>query len=361
MKVFKLIVSGGGTGGHIYPAISIASLVKLQQKDADILFIGALGKMEMDKVPKAGFSIRGLWISGFQRSLSLRNFLFPLKLVVSLLQAFLILKKFKPQVVMGTGGFASGPVLKVAQWLKIKTLIQEQNSFPGITNRLLAKKADKIFVAYNGMENYFPSSKISITGNPIRPIINEGFLNSKKAKSFFGLDPEKKTLLIIGGSLGAKKINELIASQIKFFKQFSLNILWQCGTMYFEIYKNFSSKNLVVKPFVYDIEELYSSADYIISRAGAGSLSELSCVGKPILLIPSPNVTANHQFHNAMSFAKVNAALVIEEKDLDEKFQDIFTEFITDTSLQIKMCLSLKALARPHATKAIVNEMIELI
>lgn len=361
MKAFKIIVSGGGTGGHIYPAVSIASLIKLQQRDADILFVGAIGKMEMEKVPKAGFSIRGLWISGFQRSLSVRNFLFPLKIVVSLLQAFLILKKFKPQVVLGTGGFASGPVLKVAQWLKITTLIQEQNSFPGITNRLLGKKADKIFVAYNGMEDYFPTSKILITGNPVRQILSDFFINSKEAKSFFNLDPEKKTLLIIGGSLGAKKINELVALQIKFFKEFSLNILWQCGAMYFEVYKSYSSKDLVVKPFVYETEELYSAADYIISRAGAGSLSELSCVGKPVILIPSPNVTANHQFHNAMSFAKVNAALVIEEKDLDKSFQDIFTKLVTDTSLQKEMCFQLKALARPNATKNIVNEIMELI
>ena len=360
VKPIRLIVSGGGTGGHIYPALAIATELKNKISGSEVLFVGALGKMEMEKVPKAGYQIKGVWISGFQRSLSLQNILFPLKLIVSLFQAFFIIKQFKPTIVVGTGGFASGPVLQVAQWLGLPTLIQEQNSYPGITNRLLSKKVDSICVAFEGMDRFFPLHKIKMTGNPIRSM-DLNVNSSKDAKQFFGLDKNKKTLAIIGGSLGAKKINELIASKIEFIKHLDLQILWQCGELYYEEFKNKAQESVVIQPFVYDMNQFYNAADFIISRAGAGSLSELCCVGKPLILIPSPNVTANHQFHNADALARKGAAMVIKENELPAQFETVFTSLVTDNEAQAKMSLALKSLAKTDASKAIVNEMIALL
>ena len=360
MKPFKLIISGGGTGGHIYPALAIATGIKECFNEASILFVGALGKMEMEKVPKAGFSIEGLWISGFQRSLSPQNLMFPLKLINSLWNAFRILKRFKPDVVVGTGGFASGPLLQVAQWLGVPTLIQEQNSYPGITNRILSKKVDRICAAYAGLERFFPKSKIKITGNPVRSILTQSY-SSEKAKAFFGLDPNRKTLAVIGGSLGAKRINELIHSELDFIQDQELQVLWQCGALYYEIYKSLQSKAVVIRPFVYEMEQFYAAADFIISRAGAGSISELCCVGKPLLLIPSPNVTANHQFHNAAALVKEEAALLIEENELDEKFRAQFSNWVSNSAQQQKMQANLKALSKPEATQTIINEIQQLL
>jgi len=360
VKPIRLIVSGGGTGGHIYPALAIATELKNKISGSEVLFVGALGKMEMEKVPKAGYQIKGVWISGFQRSLSLQNILFPLKLIVSLFQAFFIIKQFKPTIVVGTGGFASGPVLQVAQWLGLPTLIQEQNSYPGITNRLLSKKVDSICVAFEGMDSFFPLHKIKMTGNPIRSM-DLNVNSSKDAKQFFGLDKNKKTLAIIGGSLGAKKINELIASKIEFIKHLDLQILWQCGELYYEEFKNKAQESVVIQPFVYDMNQFYNAADFIISRAGAGSLSELCSVGKPLILIPSPNVTANHQFHNADALARKGAAMVIKENELPAQFETVFTSLVTDNEAQAKMSLALKSLAKTDASKAIINEMIALL
>lgn len=360
VKPIRLIVSGGGTGGHIYPALAIATELKNKISGSEVLFVGALGKMEMEKVPKAGYQIKGVWISGFQRSLSLQNILFPLKLIVSLFQAFFIIKQFKPTIVVGTGGFASGPVLQVAQWLGLPTLIQEQNSYPGITNRLLSKKVDSICVAFEGMDRFFPLHKIKMTGNPIRSM-DLNVNSSKDAKQFFGLDKNKKTLAIIGGSLGAKKINELIASKIEFIKHLDLQILWQCGELYYEEFKNKAQESVVIQPFVYDMNQFYNAADFIISRAGAGSLSELCSLGKPLILIPSPNVTANHQFHNADALARKGAAMVIKENELPAQFETVFTSLVTDNEAQEKMSLALKSLAKTDASKAIVNEMIALL
>ncbi len=361
MKPYRLIVSGGGTGGHIYPALAIATVFKQQFSTAEILFVGAKGKMEMEKVPKAGFDIKGIWISGFQRSLSIRNLLFPLKVLISLMHSYFIIKKLKPTLVIGTGGFASGPLLKMAQWLKLPTLIQEQNSYPGITNRILSKKADKICVAYQDMERFFPSKKICLTGNPIRPIMIDNAITNSKARLFFNLNPNQDTLVVIGGSLGARRINELIADQIEFFKSHSLQLIWQCGSLYYDQYKTFEQEGIIVRPFIYEMEQLYSAASIIISRAGAGSLSELCCVGKPLLLIPSPNVTANHQFHNAQALVKKNAALMLEENELDLKFQEVFESLIKNNSLKEEMQIQLKELAKPDAAIVIVNEMMALL
>ena len=359
MKPFKLIISGGGTGGHIYPALAIAMGVKDNFFQPEILFVGAKGKMEMEKIPKAGFSIKGLWITGFQRTLSFHNLLFPFKLIISIIHSFQILKRFKPDIVIGTGGFASGPLLQAAQWLGLPTLIQEQNSYPGFTNRILSKKADRICVAYNGMERFFPKEKLRLTGNPVRNELIR-FRSNKKSNAFFGLDTKKKTLVIIGGSLGAKRINELIGSKVEFILSLGLQILWQCGPLYYDSYKELESNNVMIKPFVYEMEHLYALADFIISRAGAGSISELSCIGKPLLLIPSPNVTANHQLHNARALAKQDAAILIEEKELDQKFEEYFTLLVSNVSKQKILQANLKRLAKPNATQAIINEIQDL-
>lgn len=360
MKPIKLIVSGGGTGGHIYPALAIASELKAQSPDSEVLFVGARGKMEMEKVPRAGFSIKGLWISGFQRRLTLGNLLFPLKVLVSLIQAYVIIKQFKPSVVVGTGGFASGPILQIAQWLKLPNLIQEQNSYPGITNRILSKKVDAICVAFEGMERYFPKPKIKITGNPIRAQLQE-LSSGKSAKSFFGLNSKKLVLAIIGGSLGAKVINELIAEQLPTFQKLDLQLLWQCGALYHEKYKSLESEHIIIRPFIYEMDQFYAAADFLISRAGAGSLSELCCIAKPLLLIPSPNVTANHQYHNAMALANKGGAVVVEEPHLESDFKNRLEQLVTDRDIQNEMKQALKGLAKPNATKEIIKEIKRLL
>tara|TARA_B100001059_G_scaffold168263_1_gene168022 strand:- start:3750 stop:4838 length:1089 start_codon:yes stop_codon:yes gene_type:complete len=359
VKPIKLIISGGGTGGHIYPALAIAKGIKETNPDSSILFVGAKNKMEMEKVPNEGFSIKGLWISGFRRSFSIQNFLFPLKLFVSIIHSFLIIKKFKPNVVIGTGGFASGPILKVAQWIGLPTIIQEQNSYPGITNRVLSKNANRICVAYEGMENFFPKSKLRFTGNPIRASLINSRSNDE-AKSYFDLNPKMKTLVVIGGSLGSKRINQLVMSKLDFFKKLNLQVLWQCGSTYYKKYSEISSKNIFIKPFITDMDKLYTAADFIISRAGAGTISELCCVGKPIILIPSPNVTANHQYHNALALVKEKAALMIEEKELEENFQKNFSLLVSNESIQKQIMKNLRRLSKPDATQKILNEIIEI-
>ncbi|MEK9739735.1 MAG: undecaprenyldiphospho-muramoylpentapeptide beta-N-acetylglucosaminyltransferase [Flavobacteriaceae bacterium] len=359
MRPYKLIISGGGTGGHIFPAVAIALEVKKRYPEANILFVGAKGKMEMEKVPKAGFPIQGLWISGLQRSLSLQNLLFPFKIISSLLRSYQIVKTFDPDVVIGTGGFASGPILQVAQWLKKPTLIQEQNSFPGITNRILSKKVSKICVAFQDMEQFFPASKTILTGNPIRPLdVDKN--SSTAAKTFFGLDPNKKTLVVLGGSLGAQRMNNLIAQEKDFILGFGLQILWQCGTRYYNQYTRLENKDIIILPFVQEMDQLYAAADFIISRAGAGSLSELSYVGKPLLLIPSPNVTANHQFHNAKALTNQGAAFLIEESNLDT-FHHTFSQWVNDKPKQEQMKKQLKVFAKPKAAETIVDEILKMI
>jgi len=361
VKSSKIIFSGGGTGGHIYPALSIAMEFKRQFPDADLLFVGAQGKMEMQKVPQAGFPIKGIWIDGFQRSFSTRNLLFPLKLMISLIQSFGILVKFTPQVVVGTGGFASGSLLKMAQWMKIPTLIQEQNSYPGVTNKLLAKGSRLICVAFDGMEHYFPKEKIRITGNPVRANLVHEETQQATAKTHFGLDPAKKVLVVLGGSLGAKRINALIVEKQTFFEALDYQLLWQCGALYYDQYKSMTSETVKVLDFIKEMEMLYTAADVIISRAGAGTLSELCCVAKPVLLIPSPNVTANHQYHNAKALVDQQAAFLVQEQDLETDFEATFSSIATDTKVQGKMRQALKKLAKPEAARTIVEHLKTLL
>ncbi|MEK9603116.1 MAG: undecaprenyldiphospho-muramoylpentapeptide beta-N-acetylglucosaminyltransferase [Flavobacteriaceae bacterium] len=359
MKPFKIIISGGGTGGHLYPALAIADEFKLRHANAELLFVGALGRIEMDKVPMMGYRIEGLWIDGLQRSLSLRNLIFPIKLIFSLLKSITILLKFRPNVVVGTGGFASGPLLFMAGLFRIPTLIQEQNSYPGITNRLLSKSVRTIAVAYEGLERYFPKHKLKLTGNPIRKSIADGKMNREKAKRFFDQTAHQPTLVVLGGSLGARRINQLIVDALDLFEKKGLQLIWQCGTLYYEQYKKHQSDSVKILPFVTDMDQLYAAADMIISRSGAATLSELCCVGCPALLIPSPNVAENHQYHNAKALADREAALLIQEKDLDREFETVFDRLI-DSKKQKEMTQNLKKLAQPHATSRIV-ELIEAL
>ena len=362
MSTYKFILSGGGTGGHIYPAIAIADELKLRYPNAEFLFVGASDRMEMDKVPQAGYKIEGLWISGIQRKLTLRNLAFPLKLIVSLLRSKKIIKTFKPNVVIGTGGFASGPLLQMATLKKIPTLIQEQNSYPGITNKLLAKKVNTICVAYEGLEQFFPKQKIKITGNPIRKDLLEVKSKHIEGKDAFTLIHSKKTLLVLGGSLGARRINELIEANIDFFESQNIQVLWQCGKLYYNQYKHYNQlPNVQVHAFLSTMDLAYAAADVIISRAGAISVSELCIVGKPVIFIPSPNVAEDHQTKNAKSIADKNAAILIKEKDLDSQFQTVFAALFLDDEQQRQLSENIKNLALVNATNAIVNEVEKLL
>ena len=361
MKKLKFIVSGGGTGGHIYPAIAIANELKSRFPDAEFLFVGAKDKMEMQKVPQAGYKIEGLWIAGLQRKLTLQNMMFPFKLISSLWKSRQIINKFKPDVVIGTGGFASGPLLQVANSRNIPTVVQEQNSYPGITNKLLSKKANKICVAYENLERFFPKDKIVFTGNPVRQDLLEIDNKKSEAIAHFNLNATKKTLLILGGSLGARRINQLIEKELEFIQSNDVQVMWQCGKFYFEEYKKYNNNNVQVVAFIDRMDLIYAAADFVISRAGASSVSELCLVGKPTIFIPSPNVAEDHQTKNAKAIVDKNGAILLKENELDEKFETIFSNLISDESLQKELSQNIKSLAKPNATKDIVEEIIKLI
>ncbi len=361
MKPYKFIISGGGTGGHIYPAIAIANELRSQYPNAEFLFVGAKDRMEMEKVPKAGYKILGLWISGLQRKLSLKNILFPFKLMSSLHRSYKIIRTFKPDVAIGTGGYASAPLLRAASNKGIPCLIQEQNSHAGITNKWLSKKVQCICVAYEGMNRFFPSKKIIVTGNPVRQDLLD--IDSKKSEAiaYFNLNPNKKTVLILGGSLGAKRINELIDSSISYFLTFELQVIWQSGNYYVEKYRNKGNENVQVHAFINRMDLAYAAADFIISRAGALSASELCLVGKPVIFIPSPNVTEDHQTENALAISDQNAALLLRESELDEKFETEFSKLFNSEEKQRTLSENIIKLGKPNATKDIVAEIKKLI
>ena len=335
MKKPRFIISGGGTGGHIYPAVAIANELKSRFPEAEFLFVGAKDKMEMQKVPQAGYAIKGLWISGIQRKLTLDNAMFPFKLLSSMWNSFRIIKSFKPDVVIGTGGFASGAVLKVASMLHIPTVIQEQNSYPGITNKLLAKKANKICVAYENLERFFPKDKMILTGNPVRQdLINEA--SKSEAIAYFKLDANKKTLLVLGGSLGARRINQLIEKELDFLLSQNIQIIWQCGKLYLNDYTKYNEKeNVQVVAFIDRMDLVYAAADVVISRSGASSVSELCIVGKPTIFIPSPNVAEDHQTKNAKAISDKNGAILIRESELEAQFETVFSDLISNESKQV--------------------------
>ena len=358
MKNFKFLISGGGTGGHIYPALSIADELCKNFLSPKILFVGSKNRMEMQKVPDHGYKIKGLWISGIKRSYSFSNFLVPLKIIHSLVRSFLIIKNFKPDFVIGTGGFASGPLLYIASKLKIPTLIQEQNSYAGLTNKILSSSVDCICVAYNDMNKYFPTQKILFTGNPVRNDINYIKPNTK---NFFNSNKKRKVVLILGGSLGAKKINQFISKNLEYFEKKNLSIIWQCGKLYSDQYKKYNSKNVQVHSFIKDISRAYFSSDYIISRSGASVISELCIVGKPVLFIPSPNLAEDHQTKNAKEIVKNNAAIMVNERDLNRLFFASFDKLVNDDSFSKRLSQSIKKLAKPNATKEIIKKIKKIL
>ncbi len=360
----KVIISGGGTGGHIYPAIAIANALKQKIKDVEILFIGAKDRMEMEKVPAAGYKIKGLWISGLQRRLTAKNLLFPIKVISSLFQAKKIIDDFKPDVVIGVGGYASGPTLRAATYKGIPTLIQEQNSFPGITNRMLASKVTKICVAYEGMEKFFPKDKIILTGNPVRQNILDMTIDRKQAADFFGIDATKKTVLVIGGSLGARTINENIQEMIQNFVDADIQLIWQTGKYYFQIaqmstYKS-ETKGIKVYDFIDKMNYAYTVADVIISRAGAIAISELCIVGKPVILIPSPNVAEDHQTKNAMALVDKNAAILVKDNVAQNNLNKELFNLLSNNDLQDGLSSNIKKMAYLDATEKIVDVVISI-
>lgn len=359
MNNYKFIISGGGTGGHIYPAVAIAKELQKRYPQAEFLFVGAQDRMEMEKVPQEGFDIEGLWISGIQRKLSFHNLLFPIKLLSSIWRSRQIIKKFKPNVVVGTGGFASGPLLKAAAQKGVPYVLQEQNSFAGITNKWLAKDAQKICVAYAGMERFFPAEKLVQTGNPVRSIVLQVQGKREEAMAHFGLDPNKKTILVIGGSLGARSINQLIASHQEMLTE-ACQLLWQCGKLYESQYLDCSDEKTKVMGFIRRMDLAYAAADVIVSRAGAGSVSELCIVGKTVLFIPSPNVAEDHQTKNAQAIVEKEAALMLREAEL-EQFAGMFQNQLQDVKLCEKLAKNIKQLARPDATIQIVDEIEKLL
>ncbi len=362
MDNYRFILSGGGTGGHIYPAIAIANELKRRYPKAEFLFVGAKDRMEMEKVPQAGYNIQGLWISGLQRKFTFKNMLFPLKLISSLIKAGNIISKFKPHAVIGTGGFASGPLLYRAAGKNIPALIQEQNSYAGITNKLLAKKVEKICVAYTNMEQFFPKEKIVLTGNPVRQdLVTVNQNKIKEASSFFDLDENKMTLLILGGSLGAKRINKLIADKLIFFERLGIQVLWQCGKLYVDEYQKYSTDTIKVHAYLDRMDLAYTVADFIVSRAGASSVSELCLVGKPVIFIPSPNVAEDHQTKNGEALVKQDAALMIKEADIEQQFESVFSDLFLSKEKQERLGETIKQMAKPKATSTIVDEIEHLL
>ncbi len=361
MPKYKFILSGGGTGGHIFPAIAIADKLKEMEPDSEFLFVGAKDRMEMERVPQAGYPIEGLWISGIQRSLKLSNLIFPCKLLSSILKSKKIINNFKPDAVIGTGGFASGPLLYVASQKNIPCLIQEQNSYPGITNKILASKVNKICVAYEKMDRFFPADKILLTGNPIRSTVKKINPERDGANAAFKLDPSQKTLLVLGGSLGARKINDLISHNLDTLLGMGINVLWQTGKLYYEnLEKQFGAKqneHFRLLPFIKNMDDAYAM-DVVISRAGAGTISELAVARKATLLIPSPNVAEDHQTKNATALVRKQAALLFRESESNEVFLQQIETLLKDRS---KLEKNIDQFALPFAAEDIAEEVLKMV
>jgi UDP-N-acetylglucosamine--N-acetylmuramyl-(pentapeptide) pyrophosphoryl-undecaprenol N-acetylglucosamine transferase len=360
----RIIISGGGTGGHIFPAISIADEFKRQLPGVEILFVGALGRMEMERVPAAGYKIIGLPISGIQRRLSYKNFVVVYNIVRSLFKARKVLEDYKPHIAIGVGGYASGPLLRAASGKGIPTLLQEQNSYAGVTNKLLAKKATKICVAYHEMEKYFPAEKIVVTGNPVRNIqISEKL--KEEAYQYFNLEKDKPIVLVVGGSLGARTINESLLEKIMQLSNSDVQIIWQTGKYYFDSVKDKvgerAGKYIHVHDFITRMDLAYNVADLMISRAGAISISEICLTGKAAILVPSPNVAEDHQTKNALALVKERAAVMIKDQEAKKLLVDKMMELIKDTELRKELSANSKKMAKPNATKEIVEEALKII
>ena len=365
MKKLKVIVSGGGTGGHIFPAIAIAKSLENKVSDIELLFVGAKDRMEMQKVPEAGYKIEGLWISGFQRSFSRRNLMFPFKLISSVIKSMKIVRRFKPDLVIGTGGFASGPLLFAASRKGIPSVIQEQNSYPGITNKVLSKYVNKVCVAYDNMERFFPKDKIIFTGNPIRKVILNFKEKREEGKNIFGVNNGKITILVVGGSLGARTINESIKESISEFANNDLNLIWQTGTSFGDVAKNIiediNIDGISSHMFIREMDLAYAAADIIVSRAGAIAISELCFVGKPILLVPSPNVAEDHQTQNAQSLVNKNSALMVKDVDAKRKLVSELISLSRNKDLQGVLSSNIQKLSVDNAAVRIADLALNLI
>lgn len=364
----RILITGGGTGGHVFPAIAIADAIKRQQPDAEFLFVGAQGKMEMERVPKAGYAIEGLNIAGFQRGFSLnsliRNLSFPFKLIGSSMKARRIVRNFRPDVVVGTGGYASGPVMRAAQQLGIPTVIQEQNSYAGVTNRLLAQKASRICVAYDGMETYFPADRIVFTGNPVRQDILSLDKKRQEGLDYYNLSSKKKTIVVVGGSLGARTLNRAMAENTGLLaQQTEVQVVWQCGRFYEKEYANCETAqlpNVQIRAFIDRMDLLYAAADLIISRAGALAISELCLVGKPAILVPSPNVAEDHQTKNAQALVEKNAARLVRDADAVENLLPEALSLLQNEALMFSLSEHIHHLGKPGAADQIANVALEL-
>ncbi|MBD5260905.1 MAG: undecaprenyldiphospho-muramoylpentapeptide beta-N-acetylglucosaminyltransferase [Bacteroides sp.] len=362
MKKYRILISGGGTGGHIFPALSIANALK-ERLNAEILFVGADNRMEMERVPAAGYEIKGLPVAGFDRRNLLKNFGVLLKLRRSIAMARKIVADFKPDIAIGVGGYCSGPTLKAAQRAGVPTLLQEQNSYAGVTNKLLARKAGKICVAYPGLERFFPADKLVLTGNPVRKDLLAKTISPEKARERFGLNPKRPTLLVVGGSLGALTLNESMEAGIRSLNAEGIQVIWQTG-------KNFGDRGtaavkgldgVVVTKFISDMAAAYAAADLVVSRAGAGSISELELLGKPCILVPSPNVAEDHQTKNARALSDKGAAILVADAEAREKLVGEITGLIRDKERLQRMSAEIKKLALPEADERIVDEVVKII
>lgn len=365
MKLERVIISGGGTGGHIFPALAIANEIGKRYPDAEILFVGALGRMEMEKVPAAGYKIMGLPVTGFPRKPGMKMITFMVRLMKSNRLAKKIINQFKPQIAIGVGGFASGPLLRAAAKKGIPTIIQEQNSYAGITNKLLGKKASTICVAYDKMERYFPKEKIVFTGNPVRENLLTRVDNKTEASEFFGLKSPEKVILIVGGSLGARSVNHAVLKNISLIARSDVEVIWQTGSIYYreilDKMKDAIPENLHIHEFLSRMDLAYAAAGVVISRAGAGTISELCLVGKPAILVPSPNVAEDHQTKNAKALAEKDAAVLIPDAEIDEKLLPEAIHLINDKEACKKLSENIKKLARPNAAGHIVDEVEKIL
>lgn len=361
----KVIISGGGTGGHIFPAVAIANELKRVNPENEILFVGAEGRMEMEKVPAAGYKIIGLKISGIQRKFDMKNFLLPLKVIGSIMKSRSIIRNFNPDAAVGVGGYASGPLLYAATMQRIPSLIQEQNSFAGVTNKILSKRVQKICVAYDGMERYFSQEKIVMTGNPVRQDVIQTEGKKEEALKYFKLDGNKKTLLVIGGSLGARSINQAILNGLEKFAEKNIQVVWQTGKGFFptaaEAVKSFVENGIHAHDFINRMDLAFSCADVVISRAGASSVSELQLVAKPCILVPSPNVAEDHQTKNAMALVNKNAALLVKDSEANTHLVDSAIELVNDPGKQKLLSQNISQLALRDSAARIVEEIYGII
>ena len=365
MGKLKVIVSGGGTGGHIFPAVAIANSIKNKYPDTEFLFVGAKGKMEMEKVPRAGYKIEGLWISGLQRKLTLSNLSFPLKVIASLWKSMRIIKRFKPDIAIGVGGFAGGPLLKAATMLNVPALIHESNSYPGITNKILGKSVNTVCVAFEGMNKYFPASKLVVTGNPVRQEIVQVEGKREAGLKHFKLKEDLPVLLVIGGSLGAKSINEAIDASLNGFKTKGYQLLWQTGVHYKsranEAVQALNYEGVQNHEFIYEMDLAYAVADVVVSRAGAMSVSELTLVKKPSILVPYPYAAEDHQTKNAMSLVDVNAAILVKDSNTKNDLYSNIEELLSSSVKRDELTANIAKLALPNASQLILEEVEKLV